>query len=193
MRKLLIGIATCLVLSLALIAGDAVYIIQGPDGPVEAKRCDKNVHRDVLGVYELAKQGCTVDFVVDVWGWPFDFTMDSRQRFGYTWVPAAHMPAIEIAPGLAMPDRPAYDPDKPPIGAILVAETIAANAEGPEVTPVARPFDFDKPDLRRENHYLPNRTDKFEVGATWVEDGVTYTKRSYRGWFTIYHSWEAGR
>lgn len=134
------------------------YMIQGTDGPVEAKRPSDEVLRQLREASSserfamaitLAEAGFTIDAAVDVNGWNYWKTMEQRRRYGYTWVPAGHMANIIIAPGLWMPSQSdpngvSYDPDNPPTGAILVpaSEKDDPNYVKPEpVTPVPPPAD----------------------------------------------------
>jgi len=130
------------------------YLIQGPDGPVEAKRPSDEVLRQLRQAttserygmaITLAEAGFTLDAAVDVNGWDYWKTMEQRRQYGYTWVPAGHMPNLLIAPGLWMPREAGdetglrYDAGNPPVGAILVpaSEQEDPNYEQPQ--PVAVP------------------------------------------------------
>lgn len=132
------------------------YEIQGPDGPQSAPRPPDRVlevmnaapyiEAIVIG-QSLSKAGFTLDAMVDISGWNYWKTMAQRREYGYTWVPAAHMPNLLIAPGLWMPSENApeggvrYDPDDPPVGAILVpaSEAEDPNFVLPEPAPEAPP------------------------------------------------------
>lgn len=114
-----------------------VYMIQGPSGPVQAKRPSDEVlrqlrelpHSERFGMaITLAEAGFTLDAAVDVNGWDYWKTMDARRGYGYTWIPAGHMPNILIAPGLWVPREGTeeglrYDAEHPPVGAILVPKS----------------------------------------------------------------------
>jgi hypothetical protein len=69
----------------------------------------------------LAADGYSVDVPIDVWGWDAFETMTLRAQFGYTWVPALGQTPICAAPGLVYPGCPAYNPNAPPAGSILVS------------------------------------------------------------------------
>lgn len=76
---------------------------------------------------ELLGAGYKLDIPIMVWGWGAQNTTQSRQAYGYTWVPHAMQEAIKIAPGLTMPGVDPYDPNNPPPDSILV--------ENPQATP----------------------------------------------------------
>ncbi len=87
--------------------------------PVRALRYAKPDEREALA-QSLSKQGYAIDAPIMVWGWDPEQTMRLRTEYGYTWVPSAYQPQIQIAPGLAMPGIPSYDPTQPPPGSIRV-------------------------------------------------------------------------
>jgi len=69
----------------------------------------------------LSDQGLAIDVPIMVWRWdPFKI-MSDRIAYGYTWVPAAKMPAPVVAPGVTQPGTTAYDPSSVPAGAIKVS------------------------------------------------------------------------
>jgi len=68
----------------------------------------------------LAAQGYTIDVPIMVWDWDPQRTMELRGQYGYTWVPSALQPNVQIAPGLTMPGVEPYDADNPPEGSIAV-------------------------------------------------------------------------
>ena len=71
---------------------------------------------------ELAKQGYAIDMEIMVWGWDPVTVMALRESAGYTWFPRADQPRIPIGPGITNPwGLPAYDPNNPPAGSILVS------------------------------------------------------------------------
>lgn len=114
-----------------------IYVIQGRNGPVMAKRPPVDVLRalsdpDVVLqerlqlARNLAAAGFTIDVPVDVWGWDWEKTMRARLNYGYRWVPAAGMEPVRVAPNLSFPGLSPYEPDAPPKGAILVRESLEA-------------------------------------------------------------------
>jgi hypothetical protein len=106
------------------------WMIQGPNAPTEAKRPSAEILEALSNIEQLsdryalagtlAAQGYTVDVPIDVWCWNEEAVMRNRREAGYTWVPCAGMPPVNIVPGLEVPGMTKYDPAKPPIGAILV-------------------------------------------------------------------------
>jgi len=77
---------------------------------------------------ELAHQGYTIDVPIMVWDWDAQRTMESRGQYGYTWVPSALQPNIQIAPNLTMPGVEPYDADHPPAGSIIVPSQFTTNS-----------------------------------------------------------------
>jgi hypothetical protein len=73
----------------------------------------------------LAQQGYTIDVPIMVDGQDPLATMMQRQADGYTWVPSALQPNIPVGPGISWPG-PAYDPNSPPAGAVMVTTDFAA-------------------------------------------------------------------
>ena|SRR5271168_3125273 len=74
---------------------------------------------------ELALQGYAIDVPIMVDGQDPVATMMQRQADGYTWVPSALQANIPVGPGIMWPG-PAYDPNNPPPGSILVTTAFAA-------------------------------------------------------------------
>ena len=70
---------------------------------------------------QLAAIGFLVDVPIMIWGWDPLKVMQMRQSYGYTWVPSAMMPPVQMAPGVSMPGATPYDPSAPPAGAIRVS------------------------------------------------------------------------
>lgn len=87
--------------------------------PVRVLRYAKPEEREAIA-QQLAQQGYAIDAPIMVWGWDPEQTMRLRMEYGYTWVPSAFQPQIQVAPGLAFPGLPAYDPAQIPPGAIRV-------------------------------------------------------------------------
>jgi len=106
------------------------WMVQGAAGPEPARRppplelellTNSGVpfgERWVLA-QQLSRAGYVVDVPIDLWGWDYGRTMALRRAYGYTWVPHAGMPPVQVQPGLAVPGVPSYSP-RPPFGAILV-------------------------------------------------------------------------
>ncbi len=85
---------------------------------------------------QLANEGYTIDVPIMVWGWDPLATMIQRQEDGYTWVPSALQPSVDIAPGVSVPGETSYNPNDPPAGSIQVS---IAFADGTDIAadPVA--------------------------------------------------------
>jgi hypothetical protein len=69
----------------------------------------------------LATNGYQIDVPIMSWGWDPLLVMTQREQYGYTWVPSALMPPVQMAPGITEPGEIPYDPAHPPTGAILVS------------------------------------------------------------------------
>ena len=79
------------------------------------------MHEAVLLADSLAGRGFLVDVPIMVWQWdPFKI-MERRIAYGYTWVPAARVPNVTVAPGVTQPGAVGYDPNTLPAGAIKVS------------------------------------------------------------------------
>jgi hypothetical protein len=87
--------------------------------PVRVLRYAKPEEREGIA-QQLAQQGYAIDAPIMVWGWDPEQTMRLRMEYGYTWVPSAFQPQIQVAPGLVFPGLPSYDPAQIPPGAIRV-------------------------------------------------------------------------
>lgn len=75
----------------------------------------------------LATEGFVIDVPIMVWGWDAYLTMTLREQYGYTWVPSALMPPVQMAPGVPpLAGMAPYDPNNPPKGAIMVSVNPAA-------------------------------------------------------------------
>jgi hypothetical protein len=98
---------------------NAAYWAHQPPA-VQALRGMDEAAREAAAM-KLATQGYQIDVPIMVWGWDPYQTMLMRQQFGYTWVPSALMPPVEMAPGLQQAGRVPYDPTNPPFGAIIVS------------------------------------------------------------------------
>jgi hypothetical protein len=111
------------------------WMVQGKNGPEPARRPPQAV-MDKLNEMDpwpgavpsrqafvkwLCDQGYVMQMNIDGWGWDEDAVVSQWKMWGYTWVPPANWPPIEMAPGLVAPGLTQYDPN-PPLGAILVPE-----------------------------------------------------------------------
>jgi hypothetical protein len=68
---------------------------------------------------QLAQEGYSIDVPIMAWGWDPATTTAARQSMGYTWVPSADQPSVDVAPGLTFGST-AYNPAQPPAGSIAV-------------------------------------------------------------------------
>jgi hypothetical protein len=84
--------------------------------------------RNVLA-QQLSDQGYSIDRAIMVWGWDPMQTMQTRQMYGYSWVPSYNQSTPSAAPGMALPGETPYDPGNPPPGSIAV-NTDFANGLG---------------------------------------------------------------
>lgn len=73
----------------------------------------------------LALSGYKIDVPIMVENWDPFLCMNLRAGLGYTWVPSALQPPIELAPGLIQQGVPSYDPSNPPVGSIKVSVNLA--------------------------------------------------------------------
>jgi hypothetical protein len=55
-----------------------------------------------------------------VWGWDPLKTMQTRQMYGYSWVPSYNQASVSAAPNFALPGETPYDASNPPPGSIAV-------------------------------------------------------------------------
>jgi hypothetical protein len=75
--------------------------------------------RNVLA-QQLSDQGYSIDRAVMVWGWDPLKTMQTRQMYGYSWVPSYNQASVSAAPNFALPGETPYDASNPPPGSIAV-------------------------------------------------------------------------
>ena len=69
---------------------------------------------------QLAGEGYLIDTTIMIWAWSAYWTMKSRLAYGYTWVPSALQPPVQIAPTVKEPGIPTYDGAIVPPGALIV-------------------------------------------------------------------------
>lgn len=70
---------------------------------------------------QLAHEGYQIDVPIMVWGWDPVATMQMRESYGYTWVPALGQQPLEEVPGINVPGLAEYNPAAPPPGSISVS------------------------------------------------------------------------
>lgn len=100
-------------------AFDTAYWLAQP-APVRVLK-GGNVDSNMTTATNLAVAGYTIDVPIQVWGWDPCLVMKLRVDYGYTWVPSALQPPVNIAPGLTVPGQLSYDPSHPPGGSIKVS------------------------------------------------------------------------
>ncbi len=106
---------------------DAYWASQPPAVQVLRNITDEN--QRLTTAQALAKQGYAIDVPIMVWHWDPLITMQIRQNSGYTWVPSGDMSPLPTTPGNSLPGLPAYDPNNPPPGAIMVSTAFAKGLE----------------------------------------------------------------
>jgi hypothetical protein len=74
---------------------------------------------------QLSDQGYNIDRAIMVWGWDPMKTMQTRQMYGYSWVPSYNQASVSAAPSFALPGETPYDAGNPPPGSIAVNTNFA--------------------------------------------------------------------
>ena len=100
-------------------AADDAYWSQQPPAVQHLRDMKDRSQRAAVGA-QLASEGYSIDVPIMVWGWDPAITTQLRQSYGYTWVPSALQPPVQVAPGLSFPGLQSYDPAHPPAGSIEV-------------------------------------------------------------------------
>ena len=106
-----------------IIFDKAYWLSQPPEVRVlEINTTPDQDKRMAIGV-PLALKGFKIDEHIMLEGLDPYKIMKMRMDFGYTWVPNALQPNIQISPGLTVPGSSLipYDPSNPPGGAIKVS------------------------------------------------------------------------
>jgi hypothetical protein len=138
----------------------------------------------------LAKNGYRIDVPVMVFHWnPFQ-VMSIRKMYGYTWVPSALQPNIEIAPGLTSHGLTPYDPNSPPVGSIKVSTE--AKDYPPFDKPASAPTPVQSPVGVHSvgNLYLTVAGDNSPAGTIVTDDRGRFVKRINAGPFGAWAYWE---
>jgi hypothetical protein len=78
---------------------------------------------------QLADEGYTIDVPIMVWKWDPLATMTIRQNSGYTWVSSGDQSNLPTCPNCDLPGLPAYDPNNPSAGSIIVSTAFAKGLE----------------------------------------------------------------
>jgi hypothetical protein len=97
---------------------DASYWAEQPAAVQVLQHIQDPTQRAAMAT-ELAQEGYSIDVPIMDWGWDPQITTQLRQADGYTWVPSAEQPPVEVAPGLTFAGA-SYNPAQPPTGSILV-------------------------------------------------------------------------
>lgn len=87
---------------------DAYWASQPPE--VQALRNIDEPDARRAEAAKLANAGFTIDVPIMSWGWDAEKTMQLREDYGYTRVPSALEPNVEVAPGLTVPGLQPYNP-----------------------------------------------------------------------------------
>lgn len=86
--------------------------VQTTGSEIDADQIAESVGR-MLAAAGATGQGDLIDVPIMVWGWDPTVTMQMRGLLGYTWVPSALAPPVQVAPGLVVPGVSSYNPDAP--------------------------------------------------------------------------------
>lgn len=126
---------------------------------------------------QLASNGFLIDVPIMVWAWDAYLVMQQRQAYGYTWVPSALQPSIQVAPGISDPPFAPYDAAHPPAGSIKVSLNIG---DYPPYSPPAAttPAATDPVGAQSVgNLYLSAPGDTYQDGATYTDSRGTFVKQ----------------
>jgi len=110
-----------------LTSTEAYWALQ--PAPVQALRTTNGLKARGELAQKLLQQGYIVDYPIMVQGWSPLATMQTRQVFGYTWVPSFMQPNIQEMPSLFNPGLTPYDPNHPPTRSILVNTDFAVGTQ----------------------------------------------------------------
>ncbi len=165
-------------------AFDAAYWPAQPPA-VQALQTISDQDARATAASKLASMGYLIDVPIMVWGWSPFLTMWMRQQYGYTWVPSALMPPVELAPGVSVPGAVPYDPLNPPAGAIIVT-TIPLP---PFVKPTPLPTPASQPTSLVGKDEGGGFFQAFAAAIGQLTDGEDYDKDP-RGVF-VYHQSES--
>jgi hypothetical protein len=129
-----------------------------------------------LAAASLASQGYIIDVPIMVWAWDPYLVMKLREDYGYTWVPSALQPVVQMAPGLATPGLLPYDAKNPPMGAIIVT-TIPLPPFDPPIPQNGQQNDGIPVGVHSVgNLYLSTPGDNYPDGAKYTDAQGTFLK-----------------
>ncbi len=149
----------------------------------ELKACEKQAE-------DLAKAGFKIDVPIMVFHWDAAKVMQMRKAYGFTWVPSALMPNIEIAPGLISHGLSPYDPDSPPTGSIKVSVDAKDYPKYDRPVPVATTPASIVGKHSIGNLYLTVSGDASPSGTVFADERGKFIKRVQAGPFGAWSYWE---
>ena len=158
------------------VTNDIYWAAQPP--ALQALRSESDEVSKAKLAESLAKDGYKIDVPIMVWGWDALKAMKLRADFGYTWVPSALQPNIQIAPGLVMYGMIPYDPDNPPPGSIKVS--LKAEDYPAFVKPAEKPQQITESPVGPQSIgslYLTTVGDKYPAGSVVNEPRGKFIKR----------------
>ena len=137
---------------------------------------------------QLAGSGFLIDVPIMVWAWDAYLVMQQRQAYGYTWVPSALQPSIQVAPGISDPPFAPYDAAHPPAGSIKVSLNIGDGGKtswgdyppfNPPAPPTPQtPAATDPVGAQSVgNIYLSAPGDNYQDGAKYTDSRGTFVKQ----------------
>jgi hypothetical protein len=97
---------------------DAAYLKAQPAAVQKLMQTANHLERQELA-QQLVAAGYVIDATIMVWAWSAYTTTKSRLAYGYTWVPSAGQPPIQVAPGVIW-NGEQYDAAVAPPKSILV-------------------------------------------------------------------------
>lgn len=103
----------------------AYWLAQPPDVRSAFQNFSGDIAANQLKAIQLGVKGFVIDTQIMVWHWDPCLVMKLRQDYGYTWIPNALQPGVQMAPGVSQPGTlTPYDPNNPPAGAIKVSTNV---------------------------------------------------------------------
>jgi hypothetical protein len=139
----------------------------------------------------LATTGFVIDKTIMIDGMDPWKVMNLRAFYGFTWVPNALQPPVQLAPGLGMPGAVTYDARNPPPGSIKVSTDLAdyppflkpVPVPGPSTTPIVGVQSWG-------NIYLTVPGDTSPGGTVFTDSRGTFVKRVVNAIFGQSSYWE---
>jgi len=188
MKTLLLSILFSIVAFSQDVTNEIYWASQPPE--VRAINQEHDVTVRARLAEELAKAGFKIDVPIMVWQWDAFKVMQLRKAYGYTWVPSALMPNIQIAPGLISHGSTPYDPNSPPSGSIKVS-TDAIDYPPYDKPPVVTPAPSSPVGVQSiGNLYLTTVGDTLPSGTVVTDSRGRFIKRVQAGPFGAWAYWE---